>query len=72
MIYIKKKFMDGVTAKIELDEDAELYTRCMECGALVEATDEILDDFSDFLFGSCGIICAKCVAKRKQKDVFAK
>lgn len=72
MIYIKKKLMDGITAEIELDEDTELYTRCMECGALVTATDEILDDFSEFLFGSHGIICEKCVAKRKAEDVFAK
>lgn len=65
MIYVKKKLMDGVTAEIELDEGAELYTRCMECGAIVSATDEILDDFSEFLFGSCGIVCEKCTAKRE-------
>ncbi len=66
MIYVKKKLADGITAEIELDDGTEFYTRCMECGATVQATNEILGDFSEFFNGMSGIICEKCVENRKK------
>lgn len=65
MIYIKKR-VDDIGIEIKLDENSVFYTNCGECGKSVEATDEILDDFSGFLFGSTRIYCKECTAKRKE------
>lgn len=64
MIYIKNpKNNNDIT--IKLDENTEFYTECNECGKVVEATKEILDDFTGFLYGSTILYCEECTAKRK-------
>ena len=63
MVIIRKSITDEITAEIELSDETEFFTRCQKCGKLVEATDEIIDDFGEFLFNSSGIICEKCAAK---------
>lgn len=64
MIYIKNpKSNDVMTVK--LDENTEFYTECNDCGKEIEATEEILDDFTGFLYGSTRLYCEKCAAKRK-------
>lgn len=65
MIYVKKQLAEDVTAQIGLNEDTEFYIGCGECGHEIKATEEILDNFSDFIFGSCTIFCEKCTAKWK-------
>ena len=72
MIYVKKQLTEDATVQIELNEDTEFYTRCGECGQELKATDEILDDFSEFLFGSCCILCEKCTAKHDASEKSAK
>lgn len=64
MIYIKKK-VNNTDVDICLDENSVFYTNCGECGKLVEATDDILEDFTGYLFGSTYICCEECTAKRK-------
>ncbi|MCH5204291.1 MAG: hypothetical protein J1F03_06055 [Oscillospiraceae bacterium] len=64
MIYIKKQLSEDVTVQIRLTEDDEFYTCCAECGQEVKATEEILDDFGEFLVGGKGIICEECVVNR--------
>ena len=64
MIYVKKQLSDGVTVQTELTDEDYFYTRCVDCGQEIEATNEILDDFADFIFGACYILCEKCTAKR--------
>lgn len=68
MIYIKKKLAEDMTVEIELTEDDEYCTRCMGRGQEVKATEEIIDDFSGFLFGAAGIYCDKCTAKRQEQQ----
>lgn len=64
MIYVKKQLSEDVTVRVVLTEDTEFYTDCGECGREIKATEEIIEDFSEFLFGSCSIFCEKCTAKR--------
>lgn len=68
MIYTKRQTSKGKTKTVELKEDTKFYTQCADCGKEIEATDEILDDFSDFIYGSCYIICESCTAKRRNAE----
>ena len=68
MIFLKRKLTDGVTAEIELDEDTLLYATCQKCGAAVEATEDIVENFSEYLYGCCYLICERCAAKRERHD----
>ena len=68
MIYVKKQLAEGATVQINLAENDEFYTYCYECGKEIEATEEVLDDFSGFLFGANRIFCAKCTEKRRASE----
>ena len=65
MIYVKKQLTEGTTIPINLTENDEFYAHCDECSEEIEATDEILDDFSGFLFGFRRIFCTECTEKRR-------
>lgn len=67
MLYVKKKLTEDLTVNVELTENDEYYTRCVGCGQEVKATEEIIDDFTGFLFGTAGIYCEKCTAKRPEQ-----
>lgn len=64
MIYIKKQ-VDDIGIEIKLDENSVFNTKCGACGKTVEATEEILEDFTGFLFGSTRIYCEECTRKTK-------
>lgn len=60
-----QKIINNAEVELSLDEDTIFYTNCGECGKLLEATDDILEDFTGYLFGSTRLICEECSAKRK-------
>lgn len=70
MIVIKKTISEEITAEIELNDETEFYTRCPECGQLVEASEEIINDFAGYLFDDVGIICKNCAMKSAVKSAF--
>lgn len=68
MIYIKRTTSKGKTKPIEITEDTKFFTKCTECGKEVEATEEIIDDFSEYIYGSRRVICESCTAKRRSAE----
>ena len=61
MYYIKKKFEDGSTINMEL-EDSTIYTRCLFCEKEIEMDlkDLIGEDFEGFDFYSSSTLCSNC------------
>lgn len=68
MIYIKRQTSKGKNKTVELTEDTKFYAQCADCGKEVEATEEIIDNFSEYIYGSCRIICDSCAAKRRSAE----
>lgn len=68
MIYTKRQTSKGKTKTVELTEDTKFYTQCADCGREIEATEEIMDDFSEYIYGLRRIICESCTAERRSAE----
>lgn len=67
MIYIKKQTSKDKTKTVELTESTKFFTKCAECGKEVEATEEILDNFSGFLYEEKRLYCEDCTRSRSRE-----
>ena len=67
MLKTKIKLSNGLEIVTPLsDENSEIYAVCPKCGKAFES-DEVLNCFSDFFFGSASLYCVECSAQMSKQ-----